>query len=150
MDDAPALVACSHGTRDIAGRRVVDDLRSAVAAARPGLRIVEAYVDVQQPELSDVLSDVGAAVVVPVLLSSGYHVHVDIAAAIAATGPEVRMTAALGPDPALVDVLEERLGAAVVSCEFLGPESGNRCGAHGERPDRADRPSGCCGIRLRW
>ena len=117
MDDAPALVACSHGTRDIAGRRVVDDLRSAVAAARPGLRIVEAYVDVQQPELSDVLSDVGAAVVVPVLLSSGYHVHVDIAAAVAAAGSEVRMTAALGPDPALVDVLEERLGAAVVSCD---------------------------------
>jgi sirohydrochlorin ferrochelatase len=27
------------------------------------------------------------------------------------------MTAALGPDPALVDVLEERLGAAVASCD---------------------------------
>ena len=112
MDDAPALVACSHGTRDIAGRRVVDDLRSAVAAARPGLRIVEAYVDVQQPELSDVLSDVGGAVVVPVLLSSGYHVHVDIAAAIAAAGPEVRMTAALGPDPALVDASALQLSPA--------------------------------------
>jgi sirohydrochlorin ferrochelatase len=115
VDDAPVLIACSHGTRDPAGRRAFDHLRSAVAAGRPGLGVVGAYVDVQQPELSEVLSGGAAAVVVPVLLSSGYHVHVDVAAAIAAAGPQVRMAAALGPDPALVDVLVERLEAAEVS-----------------------------------
>ena len=112
---SPALVACSHGTRDHAGQQAVDVLRAAVGAAQPGLRVVEAYVDIQQPELSDVLRGIGSAVVVPVLLSSGYHVHVDIAAAVAAAGPRVRMAAALGPDPALVDVLAERLAAAAVS-----------------------------------
>ena len=115
QDASPALVACSHGTRDHAGRQAVAELQAAVAAAQAGLRMVEAYVDVQQPELSDVLRDIGSAVVVPVLLSSGYHVHVDIAAAVAAAGPRVRMAAALGPDPVLVDVLFERLDAAVVS-----------------------------------
>jgi sirohydrochlorin ferrochelatase len=114
---APALVACSHGTRDTLGQRAIEQLRNAVAARRPGLTVVEAYVDVQQPELSDALCDIGPAVVVPVLLSSGYHVHVDVAEAVAAAGPDVRKAAALGPDPALVDVLAERLDAAGISTD---------------------------------
>ncbi|HEX2361281.1 MAG TPA: CbiX/SirB N-terminal domain-containing protein [Jiangellaceae bacterium] len=115
MAEPPALVACSHGTRDLAGRQAVDDLRAAVASARRGLRVVEAYVDVQQPELSDVLDGLGPAVVVPVLLSSGYHVHVDITDAVAGAGPQVRVAAALGPHPALVEVLAERLDGAAAS-----------------------------------
>jgi sirohydrochlorin ferrochelatase len=115
VDEPPALVACSHGTRDLAGRQAVDDLRAAVASARPGLKVVEAYVDVQQPELSDVLNGIGPAVVVPMLLSSGYHVHIDIADAIADAGPQVQAAAALGPDLALVDVLAERLDVAAAS-----------------------------------
>jgi sirohydrochlorin ferrochelatase len=113
VDRPPALVACSHGTNDPVGRQAIDQLRDAVSALRPELAVVEAYVDVQQPELSEVLRDSGPAVVVPVLLSSGYHVHVDIADAVAAAGPAVRMAAALGPDPALVEVLVERLEAAM-------------------------------------
>jgi sirohydrochlorin ferrochelatase len=105
----PALVACAHGTRDPAGQRAIDALRAAVAAARPGLRVVEAYVDVQAPSLSEALDDVGSAVVVPLLLSSGYHVNVDVADAVAAAGPGVRGAPALGPDPALTAVLAERL-----------------------------------------
>jgi sirohydrochlorin ferrochelatase len=112
---APALVACSHGTRDAAGQQAIDQLRESVSALRPGTAVVEAYVDVQQPELSEVLSDIGPAVVVPVLLSSGYHVHVDISGAVAAAGPQVCKSAALGPDTALVDVLAERLHEASVS-----------------------------------
>jgi sirohydrochlorin ferrochelatase len=91
---APALVACSHGTRDPAGRRAISQLREDVSALRSELTVVEAYVDVQRPQLSDVLRDLGPAVVVPVLLSSGYHVHVD---------------------PVLVDVLAQRVGEAAVS-----------------------------------
>lgn len=117
MRPAPALVACSHGTRDSAGRQAIDQLRAAVAALRPELTVVEAYVDVQQPELSDVLDAVGPAVVVPVLLSAGYHVHVDVAQAVVAAGPGARMGAALGPDQVLVDVLAQRLGEAAVSAE---------------------------------
>ena len=55
--------------------------------------------------------DAVAGVVVPLLLAAGYHVHVDIAQAVA-DRPDVRSTGALGPDDLLVDVLVERLEAA--------------------------------------
>jgi sirohydrochlorin ferrochelatase len=114
----PTLVACSHGTRDVAGQRAIDGLRDAVSALRPEVTVVQAYVDVQQPELSDVLQGIGRAVVVPVLLSSGYHVNVDIAEAVAAAGPHVRTVSALGPDADLVDVLAERLDDAAASPDY--------------------------------
>lgn len=109
------MVACSHGTSDPAGRQAVDQLRTTVAAARPGLRVVEAYLDVQQPVLPDALVDLGPAIVVPLLLASGYHVNVDITDAVEAAGPQVRMAAALGPDAVLVEVLAERLEVAGLS-----------------------------------
>ena len=111
----PILVACSHGTRDLAGQRAIDQLRDAIRARRPEVTVVQAYVDVQPPALSDVLHDIEPAVVVPVLLSSGYHVNVDIAEAVAAAGPHVRTASALGPASELVDVLAQRLNEAAVS-----------------------------------
>jgi sirohydrochlorin ferrochelatase len=108
----PQLVACAHGTRDPAGRQAVDELRCDVAATRPEVGVVEAYVDVQEPALPDVLRGRESAVVVPLLLSAGIHVHVDVAAAVEAAGPAVLAARALGPDPALVDVLTLRLADA--------------------------------------
>jgi sirohydrochlorin ferrochelatase len=105
-------VACAHGTRDPAGRRALAALRDAVAAGRPGLRVVEAYVDVQEPSLSLALGGLGSAVVVPLLLSAGYHVNVDVAAAVESAGPGIRRARALGPDGALAEVLAERLDRA--------------------------------------
>jgi sirohydrochlorin ferrochelatase len=114
MVERPPLVAASHGTRDPAGRAAIDALREAVSRAAGDVEVVEAYVDedVQQPGLSDVLARLPQAVVVPVLLSSGYHVHVDVTAAASAAAGRIRTAAALGPDPALADVLAERLAAA--------------------------------------
>jgi sirohydrochlorin ferrochelatase len=112
VEPAPALVACAHGTRDPAGRRTVDALRDAVGARRPGLRVVEAYVDVQEPSLPLVLGGLGSAVVVPLLLSAGYHVNVDVATAVDSAGPGVRRARALGPDGVLAEVLAERLDRA--------------------------------------
>ena len=48
------------------------------------------------------------AVVVPLLLSGGYHVHVDIAGAVAAHDSAVAARP-LGPDPRLAAVLSDRL-----------------------------------------
>lgn len=99
---------------------MIDQLRATVAAARPGLDVVEAYVDedVQSPGLTGVLGGGGEAVVVPILLSAGYHVHHDIARAVADAGPDVMAAGPLGPDDVLVDVLADRLvgvpGHAVV------------------------------------
>lgn len=110
----PILVACAHGTSNPDGKaailRVVEELR----AARPDATVLDAYVDVHGPELPDVVAGLPAgapAVVVPLLLSVGYHVKVDIGRAVAS---RERTTAAapLGPDPRLARVLAERLGQA--------------------------------------
>ena len=116
---APALVAASHGTSDPAGRRAVASLVAAVTDRRPDVPVVGAFVDVQQPDVPAALDGMpsGASVViVPLLLSTGYHVHVDLAeAAAAAAGADVprpvAVTSALGPDARLARILALRLTA---------------------------------------
>jgi sirohydrochlorin ferrochelatase len=115
---APALVACGHGTRRADGRRVLAELRLDVAARRAGLEVLPASVDVQRPALAEVVDGLVArgrpAVVVPLLLAAGYHVRVDVAGAVAASGGLVRAAAPLGPDPVLAAILSERLDQAEV------------------------------------
>jgi sirohydrochlorin ferrochelatase len=116
--DPAVLVACAHGTRDPAGRRALAQVRLMIQDLRPGLEVLAANVDVQKPAVADVvrrLSEQGRrSVVVPLLLSAGYHVFVDIAEAVgsgAAAGLS-RAAGALGPDEALVGLLQRRLAAA--------------------------------------
>ncbi|PKW28122.1 sirohydrochlorin chelatase [Phycicoccus duodecadis] len=119
----PVLVVCAHGTRDPAGRAAVRACVAAVAARLPGVDVREAYVDVHAPEVADVVADLPrrpdgavAGVVVPLLLAAGYHVRVDLAAAVQGR-PDVLVTGALGPDDLLVDVLLDRMAAARASSE---------------------------------
>ncbi|MFB9375835.1 sirohydrochlorin chelatase [Kineococcus gynurae] len=121
----PVLIGCSHGTRSATGQQTVDALRAAVAAARPELDVRAAHVDVHGPELPDVVAGVVAegrtGIVVPLLLSTGYHVKVDIAEAIAGTRGAVVAAPTLGPDPVLdrivVSRLEEALGHPVTELD---------------------------------
>jgi sirohydrochlorin ferrochelatase len=112
---APVLVACAHGTRNPTGRRLIAELALAARALRPGLQTTAAFVDVQPPTVVDVvrgLADTSTpAVVVPLLLSGGYHVHVDIAGAVQAH-PQAVAARPLGPDPRLAAVLTDRLTEA--------------------------------------
>jgi sirohydrochlorin ferrochelatase len=112
---APVLVACAHGTRNPTGRRLIAELAIAARRLRPGLETTAAFVDVQPPTVVDVVAGLAAedrpAVVVPLLLSGGYHVHVDIAGAVAAH-PGAVAARPLGPDARLVAVLDDRLRAA--------------------------------------
>lgn len=112
----PVLIACSHGTDNVQGRREIDAVRAGISALRPDLDVVEAYVDVQEPDLVDVIAALPegrSAVIVPLLLSVGYHVKVDIARA-AARRPGTVSALPLGPDPRLARVLQERLADAGV------------------------------------
>ncbi|WEO78579.1 CbiX/SirB N-terminal domain-containing protein [Cryobacterium sp. SO2] len=118
---APVLLATSHGTSDPAGQRAVLALVEAVAAAAPQLTVVGGYVDVQSPDVPTCLAGIAAGpaeggssadrpvVIVPLLLSAGYHVRVDLAEAAAEAGQPVRVTGALGPDPRLARILADRL-----------------------------------------
>ena len=111
---APLLIGCAHGTADRAGRAAIRSILDDVRAARPDLEVREAFVDVQEPSVAQVVADTPAdrsLVVVPVLLSGGHHVHVDIARAVTSrsTGAPGVAAAPLGPDPRLVAVLLDRL-----------------------------------------
>jgi sirohydrochlorin ferrochelatase len=111
----PVLVACAHGTRNPTGRRLIAGLALAARRLRPGLTTTAAFVDVQPPTVVDVVAELSAAgrpaVVVPLLLSGGYHVHVDIAGAVE-RAPGTVAAPPLGPDRRLVEVLHDRLVSA--------------------------------------
>lgn len=105
------LIACSHGTRFAEGRQVVSALVDHVAHLLPGIEVRSAFVDVEEPAVAKVAATVPAdrrAVIVPLLLSRGFHAGVDIARA-AAPYDHVHAAPPLGPHPLLADVLVSRL-----------------------------------------
>lgn len=108
-----ALLAISHGTGSPAGQSAVAALADAVAAALPAVTVRLGHVDVQQPDVAASLAALPdePVALVPLLLSAGYHVHVDLRRAIAHRD-DVTITPALGPDPRLVEVLVTRLAEA--------------------------------------
>jgi sirohydrochlorin ferrochelatase len=89
-----------------------------VATLAGGARVATAFVQNAAPSLAEGLHDAVAhagadgVVVVPLLLSSGYHLSSDIAGAARAAG--VPVAAALGPGPRLVRPLADRLAEAGV------------------------------------
>ncbi|MFI7669718.1 sirohydrochlorin chelatase [Nocardia sp. NPDC049526] len=88
------------------------------ATEKPWVRT--AFVDVLGPSPSEVLRDLTdaqgesvPAVLVPAFLASGYHVYQDVPREVAESGhPEVAVTPAMGPDPALARIMAMRLRAA--------------------------------------
>jgi sirohydrochlorin ferrochelatase len=113
--DPPTLIAVAHGSRDPAAAAATRALLAAVAAARPGLTVLSAYLDHEQPRLAEAVAAASAAgsappVVVPLLLGAAYHSRVDIPAALAGTA--ARQAEVLGPDPLLLRALERRLAEA--------------------------------------
>ncbi|MGW6915701.1 sirohydrochlorin chelatase [Kitasatospora sp. NPDC054939] len=110
----PALVLVAHGSHDPAALATVRSLHARVAAARPELDVRLAHLGLNDPLLPDVLAGLGGpAVLVPLLLSRGYHVRVDLPRALAAA-PRVdgTITRPLGPDPLLTELLARRLAEA--------------------------------------
>ncbi|MCB2412111.1 sirohydrochlorin chelatase [Demequina sp. TTPB684] len=118
MTQTPILIGCAHGTASPEGQAVVRQILEDVRVAMPDVEVREAYVDVHGPFLDDVIAEIPVgegltAVVVPLLLASGYHVYHDIANAVAER-PDIMSAAALGPDARLVDIVRDRLREAHV------------------------------------
>ena len=115
---SPILMLCAHGTRDAEGREVILAVAQHVREALE-VEVRVAYVDVQEPTIDQVVdaipvSEYGiAAVVVPYLLAGGFHVHVDIARAVA-NRPDVIAAPPLGPDKRLLAIVMDRIAAAEV------------------------------------
>jgi sirohydrochlorin ferrochelatase len=112
------LLAVAHGSRDPAAQQCVLSLTSRVARSAGGIAVRTAFVQNAQPSLAEGLDEAATqagpdgAVVVPLLLSSGYHLSSDIGAAARAAG--VPVARPLGPDPRLVRALSDRLREAGV------------------------------------
>lgn len=120
----PALVACSHGTSDPAGQETIRRLLAAVRRTLPSFHVHAAAVDVETdillPKVLDSLAR--PAVVVPLLLSPGFHVHRDIAGAVAGRADRVAAPT-LGPDWELAEIGVRRLheaGARSTDTVILG------------------------------
>lgn len=104
----PLLVATSHGTDNVYGQRFIRALVGAVADRLGADDVTDAFVDVQQPYVGDVVAGAGRpCVVVPLLLSPGYHVHHDIARAVEAA--EHAAAGTMGPDVRLAELMAQRL-----------------------------------------
>jgi sirohydrochlorin ferrochelatase len=107
---SPRLLVVAHGTASAEGSATTARLVDAIRASRPDVPVDLCFLDVVEPRLADVL-DERPTVVVPLLLSTGYHVQTDIPQAVAGH-PAVRVARHLGPDPLLAEALHDRLPRA--------------------------------------
>jgi sirohydrochlorin ferrochelatase len=91
------LVTVAHGTRHASGNGVARRL-TALAGQRLGVPAEASYVELCQPSLDAVLASSSVpAVVVPLLLSTGFHVRHDLPASLgAAAGPQTAQLRAAG------------------------------------------------------
>ncbi|GGT48085.1 sirohydrochlorin chelatase [Streptomyces purpureus] len=107
----PPLIAVAHGSRHPGAVTAVQALLDRVRELRPGLDVRLGHIELNAPLLDHTLAGVdGDAVLVPLLLSRGYHVTHDLpAAALAAPHARVRIARPLGPHPLLVEALRDRL-----------------------------------------
>ena len=104
-----ALLAVSHGTDSARGSAAIAALVARVAERLPGVDVRAAFVDVQQPDAAAAVRAIdGPVVIVPLLLSTGFHARVDLHQA-AAQHPQAVVAAPLGPDPRLAEILATRI-----------------------------------------
>jgi len=109
----PALLAVAHGSRNPAATEVVRVLARQVRRLAPVLDVHVAFIGHAEPSLPAELGAAGSnTVIVPLLLSSGYHLSADITGAASSAG--ARVAGALGPDELLLIALTARLAEAGV------------------------------------
>ncbi|MGH8963531.1 MAG: sirohydrochlorin chelatase [Jatrophihabitantaceae bacterium] len=131
----PRLLVAAHGTSSVAGSASTASLVATIRATRPALPASLCFLDVAAPSLAEALDTLaGPVVVLPLLLSTGYHVQTDIPR-VAAGRRGVRVARHLGPDPLIIDALIDRLGpssAATIALVGVGssrPEARTEHGA---------------------
>jgi sirohydrochlorin ferrochelatase len=109
----PALLAVAHGSRNPAATDVINTLARQVRRLAPVLDVHVAFIEHAEPSLPASLGTAGSnPVIVPLLLSAGYHLAADITSA--ATSAGARVAGPLGPDELLLTALTARLTEAGV------------------------------------
>lgn len=145
-----SLVATSHGTDAVASQIAISALVDAVRGAASHLDVREAFVDVQMPKVDTVVDLVdGLAVIVPLLLTPGFHQKVDIRDA--ADRPWVVAADVLGADDRLTSVMMRRLreaGATRDDVVVLGSAGSTDVLARSSVDDAAHRLAGAWGAPI--
>jgi sirohydrochlorin cobaltochelatase len=117
------LILFAHGARDRRWAEPFERLKRKVEAARPGLPVALAYLEIMQPDLATaaealIASGCRSLRVVPVFLGQGGHVREDlpaIVAAVAARHPDVAivLATAIGEDDAVLERIAEVAAAGL-------------------------------------
>jgi sirohydrochlorin ferrochelatase len=134
------LLIAAHGTRSEAGAATTTALAKAVAAARSDVPVSLCFLDVAEPSLLTALDGLRRqhVVVVPLLLSAGYHVTSDIPAVVAGRD-NVQVAGHLGPDPAVIAAVADRLAeTAGVGPVLLAAIASSRSSARAEVDQAAE------------
>jgi len=107
------LVAVTHGAPSAANREAVIRLVDAVASERPELDVSISFVDASNTDVPAALAADAEpdAVIVPLVLSAGFHVRTGLSLGLDRIGGGAQLAAELGPDDRIVAVLAERLNA---------------------------------------
>lgn len=112
-DGAPPLrlVAVTHGAPSAANREAVIRLVDGVATAKPELDVSITFVDASHADVGSALEAAATphTVIVPLVLSAGFHVRTGLSLGLDRIGGDVRLAAELGPDDRIVEVLAARL-----------------------------------------
>ncbi|HWC36180.1 MAG TPA: CbiX/SirB N-terminal domain-containing protein [Mycobacteriales bacterium] len=106
MRGSPSLILAAHGSADPGYPAVFEWVADRIIGNRPDMDVLVGYLDHNTPRLADLPTD--GAVVVPMLLATGFHLQTDIPAA----APGATIAAAIGPDPRLTAVVADRLRQA--------------------------------------
>lgn len=117
-----ALVLLAHGSRDPLGSQPLAQIRAWVESAQPGLRVREAYLSLNQPNLEQCLEDLHheghrEVTVLPMLVARGQHLNVELPLLLQdlqARFPLLRLSLSphLGADGAIVDLVLARAAQA--------------------------------------
>lgn len=108
----PVLLTVAHGTRTAAGNDVAREL-TAAAGDLLGWRSVCTFVELSEPLFEDTAAAmIHQAVVVPLLLSTGYHLRHDVPRAAAGAPVPLMLSPPLGPSHVIARLQVDRLRAA--------------------------------------
>ena len=110
LSTADTLILAWHGSRNPAGRGLIERIARRVSGRLPGRAVHVAWVDIEPVQLAETLAEVGDCVLVPCFLAAGYHATHDVPEAVASAPHEVRVTPHL--DGALDGVLLDRVREA--------------------------------------
>ena len=109
------IILCGHGSRDPLWRQPIEAVAARLVSAQPGLPVICAYLELQQPDLPSAAAELvrrGATqvTIVPMFLGTGKHAREDLALLLERLRnqyPTVAFTLqpAVGEDPRLLDLI---------------------------------------------